>query len=141
MVLSVFFIILFIKRNGYASLCSSAILLGLAVICRPIAILLPLVFVIVLFVGGRLKMNKFLSPVCIFCVCCITVVSIWIIRNKLVFDSYFLSTIAQVNMLQCRAAGVYSEINKVTVDEAAQKLLEKAKATFPGDRNQDPVGF
>jgi 4-amino-4-deoxy-L-arabinose transferase-like glycosyltransferase len=141
LVLSVFFIILFIKKNGYASLCSGAILLGLAVLCRPIAILLPLVFVIVLFVGWRMKMNKFLLPVCILCVCCITVVSVWILRNKLVFDSYFLSTIAQVNMLQCRAAGVYSEINKVSVDEATRKLLEKAKATFPGDRNQDPVGF
>ncbi|RLC79768.1 MAG: hypothetical protein DRI61_07195 [Chloroflexi bacterium] len=148
----------------------SGLILGLATLCRPIAVLLPLAMFPLFFLAAQEPQPVILRqrpdqpqkagfprserkppspPVhkralkggALYTVGYILVVLVWVIRNWLEFGTPFLSTIACHNLLNYRAAGVYAVEHRVSIEEAREILQGEARALFPGDPSQSPVKF
>jgi hypothetical protein len=103
----------------------------------PIAAYLPAVIALFLifFLPYR---KKNLTAGAVYLAGCLLIVSPWLIRNKIVFNSAFLSTISSKNMLYYRAAGVLSVKHGISLPESQSILFEDVDSRI-ADRDFDPV--
>jgi len=139
--LASYFLVLFIDRpNSYSKMIWSAILFGSAILCRPIAFLIPLFLIPVFFLIQNRQLANKLRYAFIFVIVCILVVSPWIIRNQITFNTPFLATVGNTNLLYFRAAGIISEKKQIPM-VASQKQLWEEVADEYGDQPYDAVKF
>jgi hypothetical protein len=151
----VFVLFLLLFGNGANKnlvLCTSGLILGIALIIRPVGqiLLIPL---LLMFVFKTVR-----KQIAIVLLIAIAVSGTWIIRNQAVFDVPQLSGIQSLNLLQFEGAGAFAKENDVSLKEAqaAESKLEiievgvgasiKATAQYRVERGIDlilsnPVGF
>lgn len=141
-VLSIFCLVLFFKNDQNVQLLIvSAFLMGLAILCRPIAVFLSFFIIILFFFDSMTKKLHILRRSVLIVVLSFLVVSPWIIRNQIIFGSPFISTIGYYNLLYYRAAGVVSVKEGLSRPDAATKLMFKAQSDFKGNIEKDPIGL
>ncbi|MFC2169582.1 ArnT family glycosyltransferase [Acidobacteriota bacterium] len=145
LVLSLSLLAVYLKNYGMFGkrlrlLCASGIIMGTSVLCRPIALFLPIFMVgMILFFFHRIN-KKIIISITIYSVICLLIIFPWIIRNQVVFGYPFVSTIGYRNMLNYRAAGIYAEKNNISLGNARSILSQKARSTYKGSQN-DIVGM
>jgi 4-amino-4-deoxy-L-arabinose transferase-like glycosyltransferase len=153
-VTAIFSLILYLRRDDDNSwyLLASALFLGLAILCRPIAVLLPLFLIPCFFLfhkhkvyrsdGSGIPHKSFLFSLkrTLFFICVIfLVLSPWLIRNQLVFGTPFISSIGYYNLLYWRAAGVIAVKKNVPRPAVKDSLMLQVQTDFPGDAQKDPI--
>lgn len=99
--LSIYF---FIKHR----LMFASISLGLTVLCKPIAIYLLILFVVVLLIERKTKLKELL----IYAGLCFMIIGSWTYRNQQVFGKTFISSISEVNFLFHTATNIKSKATK-----------------------------
>lgn len=140
--LSVLYLVLYFKRpERVSALLSSGVLMGLCVLCRPIAIFLPAFIIIVFFLSRNLTRSRMLLGTTLYLTCCFLSTSPWLIRNHLVFGSKFISTIRHTDVLYNRAAGIHAITEGTSLPEAQGTLRGKAISTFQGDIEKEPIEY
>jgi len=117
-------------RRPRAGLSLAAAGLGLAALCRPIAVFLPLLLATLLFRRQERYKSAF-RRAALFLGLYLLFLSPWLLRNAVHFGSPFLSTIGHYNLLYWRAAGVYSLEKGVSLEEARADLEEIAGKDLP----------
>ncbi|MBU3930693.1 hypothetical protein KJ577_08435, partial [bacterium] len=108
----------------------SAILMSLSVLCRPIAFLLPGVLVAALILRKGFTVRKRIFDTMLFLIMCFAVLSPWLIRNKIVFGNFFLTTISYDNLLYYQAAGVEAKQKKISISDAREELEQTVNKKF-----------
>jgi len=111
----VFVFFLYLLNIGMSKnlhLYASGLILGLALIVRPVGqiLLIPL-FLMIVFQAWR-------RQIALVLLIAVAVSSCWIIRNQVVFSVPQLSGIQSLNLLQFEGAGAFAKENKVTLKEA-----------------------
>ena len=106
---------------------------GLCTLCRPIAILLPVLW-IPLFRRNLPKMVLFLAAA-------LAVTAPWLLRNRDVFGSPFLSTDGSRNLLLAKAGGVLAAEEGIPLSAAGERLERQAQEGFGKDPAADPAGY
>lgn len=140
--LSILELIIYFKQGERMfQLFSSGVLMGLSVLCRPIAFLLPFFIIILFFLFSKETKINIIGKTTVYLVFCFLVVSPWLIRNQLVFGSPFLSTIGYQNLLYYRAAGAYAVEQGIPLSRAQELLHEKARSAFRGSKEEEPVEY
>jgi len=107
----------------------SGLLLGLAVLTRPIGAYLA--FVLLAWGRSRLRvgvMLAFLAPVAML-------VGGWILRNERTTGTPMLTTIQSINLLEYRAAGALARDSGIDVDEARRTLRSMLTSRLPAHAN------
>ena len=129
----------FSRKPGYCA--AGAVVLGLAALCRPVALFFPGALVAVYLVADRVPWRLRIGRAALFLGLFLLTLAPWVGRNYLTFGRPMLSTIGDVNMLEYRAAAVYAERHRLPLSDASRLLREKAESTFSGSKEEDPVGF
>jgi 4-amino-4-deoxy-L-arabinose transferase-like glycosyltransferase len=114
--LSFYLMLLSRGENNFKVSLAAGILLGVAVLVRPIGILLPLLYL------PFLIWKKQSASGIVFLLAASFIISAWMYRNQQVFGKAFLSTVSNVNLLQYRAAEIYAQKNSVSLKEAQHNL-------------------
>jgi hypothetical protein len=126
------------QRGGAARAAGSGALLGLAILCRPVALALPLVWAAWLALAGRARRARALAACGLACA---LVVAPWLARNQRLFGAPLLSTIGATNLHDYRAAAVHARVEGISLAASRAALDAQAAARFQGDPERDPVGF
>ncbi len=132
LVLSTLFLLFFLRERLKPSyLAFAGVSVGIAVLFRPIAVLLPL-FLVPFLLSKNAGINRNLKFACIFLACFLITLSPWLVRNRMAFGKTFLSTISNTNILYYRAAGVYAANHGISFNQAQETLREKARLQTAG---------
>ena len=140
--LSILYLVLHFKRaKKISTLLFSSVLMGLSILCRPIAVVLP-VFIIMCYILFRKMMKSLIFlRIVTYLLFCFFVVSPWLIRNQIVFGSMFLNTIGYIDLLHDCAASVYAVGERMSLSESLELLREKAESTFQGNREKEAIKY
>lgn len=95
--------------------------MSLAVLCKPIAFLLPLIFCVHM-VWHKIKIKH----ITIYLSFVFALVGGWIIRNKTIFDIQQVSIISSVNLYYYTAASIKAEVNQLSLIEAQKQQKREA---------------
>ena len=118
----------------------SAVFLALATLCRPMALyLLPIyaVFGLLSKKNQKDKLKQGLSFLLVF----LTLISPWVIRNKIVFGNTFVSTIAEVNLLFHTAANVEAISKNETINTIQNEYWKVSLKDFNWSEPSETVRF
>ena len=128
------------EKNPYNNylLPVSGFILGLAILCRPIATYFPVFILLILILKNRIN-KRCLVKILIFLIPCVLCLTPWLIRNKIVFGKTFLTTNGQYNLLYINAASVIAKKNGTDIKTAQISLREKTRKEFPGDPDKEPI--
>lgn len=128
----------FLKRPARSNLVVSSVFLALATLIKPISQFLPLLFLVVLvvaFVRSHMSRNQILKSAVLYLGVFLLVLSPWLLRNKITFNNWNISSLPSYNLYFYNAATVIAAENKIGTGRAQQLLLEKAqKDTGAKDR-------
>lgn len=124
LLLSLWCLVRFRHKHRIELLVLSAGLLGLAILCRPIAILLPVVLAGTLLVGTDLKARSVAGQLCLFGITTILVVTPWIWHNARGIGVRTLSSVSSVNLLFYYAARVEADLRDIP-DQLARTELNR----------------
>lgn len=80
-------LLLAVRKNRTALFALSGILLGVATLCRPVTIYLPLLFLIVMLVVKSIRKQYWSKIIVLICMFYISMTP-WMVRNYLVFDKF-----------------------------------------------------
>ncbi len=116
----------------------SGVFMGISILFRPIAAFLPAAAALFIVLFNLPRRRKNLIAAAVYLAGCAVIISPWLIRNKIVFNSAFISTISSKNMLYYRAAGVHSVKHEIPLAASQSVLLEAVDSCFPDSRS-DPV--
>lgn len=88
----------------------SGMVFGLAILCRPIALYLPLLLVVFILIKQKENsIQKLAKSVFYFGLPILLLILHWGIRNKTVFGEFFLSSITEVNLLFHTATNIKAQ--------------------------------
>jgi 4-amino-4-deoxy-L-arabinose transferase-like glycosyltransferase len=126
-------LVLSVQRHLLWTAAASGVVLGAALLVRPIVELIPLVLVPTLVLAGRSERARSAALAAAFLAGFLIPAGGWALRNYVTTGQPIISTIDGYNMLQYRAVGALA--NSVTTRQLAQHdvLVELAKRTHPGD--------
>jgi 4-amino-4-deoxy-L-arabinose transferase-like glycosyltransferase len=129
----------FHRKPGY--LAAGAVVLGLAALCRPVALFFPGALLAIYLVADRAPWRLRIGRTALFLGLFLLTLAPWVGRNYATFGRPFLSTIGDVNMLEYRAAAVYAKVHRVSLSDAGRLLREQVESTYPGSKDEDPIAF
>jgi len=121
LLLAVYSFVLYFDNNKYGWLILTFIILGLLSLTKPITLFLPLVFVVFFWLKGMRSKVKLLVGLLVF----ILVIFPWLLRNKLLFDTWQISSVPSHNLLFYNALPVYSEVNNINTAEAREEIVNQ----------------
>ena len=126
-------------------LISSAILIGLSILCRPIAIYYPVAVVILLCLFRKDTWFRAVSNSLMYLAVVFVVLVAWFVRSEILDGAPILSTIANYNLLFENAASLESSLYggtfvqyKASYPQAVQNRLEELNLP-PTEANLDKV--
>jgi 4-amino-4-deoxy-L-arabinose transferase-like glycosyltransferase len=127
-------------RPGLAA--TAAALTGLAILCRPIAVLWPLALLpLFLLLALKEKQWRLMAHYILFVAVTFALVSIWVVRNERVGGLAVLSTVPGINLYYHRAAAVISEQEGISRSAAVALLEERLRLTIERDRLDFPRAY
>lgn len=140
--LSILYLVLHLKQpEKISTLLVSSVLMGLSILCRPIAVSLPIFVMMAYFLFHKMPRPLILLRITLYLMFCLLTISPWLIRNRLAFGSTFLSTISYTNVLYYRAGGVYAIEKGISLSESQEFLEKKAKSTFQSNIEKEPIKY
>ncbi|MBN1872534.1 MAG: glycosyltransferase family 39 protein [Candidatus Omnitrophica bacterium] len=139
LVISAVYFIRFLVQQKLSLLAISAITMALTILCRPITTYLPFVMAFILALFTKCAPKKRLLQAILYLLVCYLCVMPWVMRNKIVFDHYFISTKKWFNILTDRAVGVYAKVEKMPAYQAEQILVEKAGSMVKEEDKADVI--
>ncbi|MDP8969513.1 MAG: glycosyltransferase family 39 protein, partial [Actinomycetota bacterium] len=101
----------------------AGLLVGVAILTRPVALYLPLVLVAVGWLIARVGVRQRIAVGLTFLIVSALPVAAWVTRNVAVTGVAFVSTVESLNMLYYRAAGAVAEEQGISVRQARQRLF------------------
>lgn len=104
-----------IKRISW--LISSAILMGLSILCRPIALYYPVVIVLLLAMVHWKQWINILTRSLAYLAVVFAILASWMLRNQVVDGAPILSTISNYNLLFYNAASLDASLHGVSADQ------------------------
>lgn len=154
---SFYFFISYFKNQKKKMLIFSAIFSGLTILCRPIAIYLPVIFAVsILFARppdtsqlipdkarwkpGPFRFSK-IKNLSVFLFISYLVISPWVFRNYLTFGSPFFSTIGDINLLSYTTAAIRAEKENKTLFEIQQEYKKISSENFNWEKPEEIVRF
>ncbi|MGQ0828253.1 MAG: ArnT family glycosyltransferase [Bacteroidota bacterium] len=141
LILSFYFFIKYLKENKNKQLIYSGSFLGLTILCRPIAFFIPFLFAGFVVFKQRKNISALLKQLLLLFGFVLLVISPWLIRNKIVYDHYFLSVIREHNMLNYKGASIYAERYNYSLAKAQSTLRWKTYREFKGDAHKQPYEY
>lgn len=150
--------VLFIKKRKKIHLLVAAFFMGGTILCRPVAVFLPLIFGIALFfmppmpnfnredITKPSKKTGFISGTAksaalFFILMCYLVISPWIIRNTITFGSPFLSTVTEINLLFHTASGIRALDEGKTVFQIQNEYKKLSGQNYDWKKESEAVRF
>ncbi len=94
---SILFFMKYFNSDDFKSLIFSGLLLGASILIRPIAIFLPFIFLIYYLWQKRFSGNGIYRGALCFLAAVVIVISPWMLRNKVIFDSWQISSVGSFN--------------------------------------------
>jgi 4-amino-4-deoxy-L-arabinose transferase-like glycosyltransferase len=123
---SIYYLCKSIKEYNLASICFSALFLGIATLVRPISYLFPLVAIVFILVFYNLKLQMRVAYSLIFSIIFFATISPWLIRNYSKYGEATLSSAGGYNLLFQYAA--YTEEYKTgkTIEQINKEFISLA---------------
>ena len=115
----------------------SGIFLGIAILTRPLALFLPFVLILIFLFLKKIKFKQKMIITLLFFLCIFAVIFPWCIRNKIIFNSYNISSVGSFNLYYFNAMRYFIYKNKVPYEEAKNFFDNQLK---PYDINFDVNG-
>lgn len=155
--LSAYFLISFSLQKNNRLIYFSALLLGLAILCRPIAFYMPFLFAVVMAFSKIDIVKPSKLPVILWprferrwpaikaalilsIVSCLVVIP-WMSRNKIVFGSAFLSSVDEVSLLMYTTAGIRSEKESKPVAQIQQEYRDYSIKYFDWNKRETTTKY
>ena len=114
------------RRPGVKVACGIGVCLGLAILCRPIAVFWPLV--VAAWMAGSARRVRSWRPVwhaSLVVAIAAVFTGVWVIRNHAVGGLPVLSTVPGINLYYQRAAAVLAQREGISDTEARQRLADR----------------
>ena len=142
LITGLYFVVVYFEKQTIRSLIIGSVLIGLAILTRPIGIFLPLIIGLFMLLKYRNEILKGLVHFSLLLGVVLITVSPWLIRNKTTFDGYFLSVIAEHNLQNFQAATIYAEAAELPLNEARCSLRWDTYNDYEnGDVNENPLDY
>lgn len=106
-----------VHNNSFKYLFLSSVALGICTLIKPITLYLP-IFVLLFLLFKLRNLSKLISYGVLF----MMTISPWLIRNKIVHNSFSFTSIQNNNLLYAHAAFVYADLYSITHREGQDKL-------------------
>lgn len=129
------------EKSSRKYLLLSSVFFGLAALTRPIGIFLPLFALPLLWQINKGNILSLLKENILFLLPFGILTGSWIIRNYIVFGSFFFSHIGTLNLAFFSAGTIRAQTQQITVNEARFQLYEEAAKGMISDPYDDPVTF
>jgi len=139
--LTFYFFVKYLKENKTNQLIYTGLFTGLTILCRPIAFFIPFLFFGFVIFKYRQNIRILFKQLLLLCGFILLVVSPWLIRNKIVYDHYFLSVIREHNVLNYKGASIYAERFNYSLAKAQSTLRWKTYREFKGDAHKQPYEY
>ena len=144
--ISIFYVLYFLKSRKNKHLIITALFLGLASLVKPVAFYLGFVFLLFFiftyFVIWKKKFNfSFIKTIVIFGLVLFAVILPWLWRNQIVFGEFSLSSIGGYNLYFYNSLSIKAEELGMSKGETASFLKKQVKEKFPGIRDEDMYSF
>jgi len=125
--IGVYYFLLTIKQKRPISIILSGLFFALAVLCRPIGILLPIILavLIIFFLKVSLRIRLFYSITFLLVYICLLVP--WAVRNYLAYNVFTVSSVSYFMFLTSDGTAVIAERDQLSIDESIQKLEKEIK--------------
>jgi 4-amino-4-deoxy-L-arabinose transferase-like glycosyltransferase len=141
LLLTVFFFVRYLKEQKKMLLILSALLLGITTLTRPIAEFLPIVGLGILVIQAikmRQRWQTTTIHAALFLVVFTATISPWLIRNKIVYDHYALTSVGAHNLLYYnvvfaieQTTGKPFEAVRQDITRQVEQRTDRAKADNP----------
>jgi 4-amino-4-deoxy-L-arabinose transferase-like glycosyltransferase len=141
LVMCFYFFINYLRNRQVKQLVFASVLSGLMILCKPIAFFIPFFFSGFIIYVNRKNILSIIKPLFLLSAFVMLIVSPWLIRNKIVYDHYFLSVIREHNLLNYQAAAIYAERFDHSLAEAQSILRWKTFREFKEDANKQPYEY
>jgi len=132
----------FLKGNGlhkaWKHWLVAGVFLGLAILCRPVGLYLPFLFLLFVIIQKKMRMHWLAS--CTFLVGVLLVLSPWLVRNYTAYGTPFVSTMGSTNLYLFRAAGTMAVVNGTSL-LAEQEALKGIEAMYPDLKNTNSYTY
>jgi 4-amino-4-deoxy-L-arabinose transferase-like glycosyltransferase len=125
---SLYGVLAYLRWPGWAWASAAALLTGLAILCRPIAVFWPLALLPgALLLAWRGRSWRPLGHFGVFVAGAAVVVGPWILRNERVGGLAVLTTVPAINLYYHRAGVLVAEQQGIDVDEARLLLAKRLR--------------
>jgi hypothetical protein len=141
LIAAVSYFVKYTKTSSVKNLVVSSVLIGLALLCRPIGVFLPFFFALSIVVFFWKQKGKAFAHALLSLGIVLLTISPWLIKNKLEFNRYFLSVISAHNFQNFQAAVIYAEVLDIPISDARCTLRWKTFQEYEGDANSQPYEY
>ncbi len=121
-----FFLIQYASKPAAKSLITSAVLLGVAALCRPVALYFFVPAAAMLFFTNSSSLKIRAKNAAIYVAVFVLTLSPWLVRNKLMFGMAQLTSIQGINLLLMNAAFLKAAQEHIDYATAEQRLEAEA---------------
>jgi len=118
------------EQSNWRWLVIAAILFGLSVLCRPIALYFPGLAVLILILDLRSRWSKRIRESLIFLAVFAVVLFPWVLRNKVLYDLPTVTTISDYNLLFYNAAAVEANLRGMSEADIRPILQKRVDQTL-----------
>ncbi len=118
------------EQANWRWLVIAAILFGLSVLCRPIALYFPVLAVLILILDPHSRWSKRIQNGLVFLAVFAVVLFPWVLRNKVLYDLPTVTTISDYNLLFYNAAAVEANLRGMSEADIRPILQKRVDQTL-----------
>lgn len=134
------FVVVYWKRGQIRWLLIAGVVMGITILCRPIALYYPLVAAVLIGMIHLRKWKRALSAAAAFLGASVLIVSPWAVRNFGLLGSPTLSTITSHNLLLYNAVSLEADLRGLSQDQVRSELRAQAQKELNARGwSRDPV--
>lgn len=131
LLLFIYCYISFLETSALRALIFAALLLGISMLIKPVALLLIIPLLILTYIAHDNSVINRMRNICVLLVCFAMPIICYMERNYLCYGSFSFAPMAQLNMYQCFLAKVISHVESIDQQEVVEtKLRFNAQQAF-----------
>jgi 4-amino-4-deoxy-L-arabinose transferase-like glycosyltransferase len=139
--LFIYFFVRYYHRKKPVDILFASSVLGMAVLCRPVATYLFFIPVFILLIIHFNNVYVFFKRLFLFKFILLITLAPWLYRNYNTFKHTFISLIGHHDLLNYHASGVYASKNHMSLFDAQQTLRWQCYNEFKGDAYMLPYEY
>ena len=135
LLLNLLCLVFYQERKSAGWLAAAALLAGLMILCRPVAVLFPALIIVLIWLAEPQKWRKALVRGAAFLIACGLTLSPWILRNMVQLGTPTISTISSNYLLFYNAASLVADQEGISQAQAYKELETRVGvelAALPG---------